>query len=152
MRSAARLLIIGVAVMLMPGFVQAQCPGKCEGACLQAAADAFARSVPDNKMFLMSVEDLARMVDEGNTELVILDVRPAQVYAKGHIKGSMSVPLPMVVEQMGGIPTQKKIAVVCSMDTNSAFAVAILRMHGRDAWIVDGGVIAWEGLGRELTK
>lgn len=152
MRSAMRLLVIGAAVMLIPYFAQAQCPGKCEGDCLRAAADSFARSVPENKMFLMSVEDLARMVDEGDTGLVILDVRPAQLYAKGHIKGSMSVPLPMIVEQMDAVSTKKKVAVVCSIDTNSAFAVAILRMHGRDAWIVDGGVIGWEGSGRELIR
>ncbi len=58
----------------------------------------------------------------------------------------------MLVEKLDSVPTGRKIAVVCSLDTNSAFGVAVLRMHKRDAWIAEGGVYAWERLGRELVK
>jgi rhodanese-related sulfurtransferase len=52
---------------------------------------------------------------------------------------------------MDMVPTDKKIAVVCTYDTNSAFAVSVMRIIGdRDAWVVVGGVPAWEEAGREL--
>jgi len=152
MKLASRLVIIAIAIMALPVFVNAQCTGKCDGTCLRTKADAFVKSVPENKMYLMSIEDLAEMVDAGKTEFVILDVRPTKNYENGHIKGAMNVPLPMVVNKMDSIPTGKKLAVVCSLDTNSAFAVAVLRMNGHDAWIVEGGIFAWEGLGRPLVK
>jgi rhodanese-related sulfurtransferase len=152
MRLAPKLLIIAVAVITLPALMNAQCPGKCTGACLQTKADAFVKSVPEQMMYLMSMEKLAEMVDAGNKDLVILDIRPPLHYEKGHIKGSMHIPLPMLVEKMETIPDGKKVAVVCSMDTNSAFAVAILAMNGHDAWIAEGGISGWEKLGREFVK
>ena len=152
MKLAPKLLIIAVAIMVLPAFMNAQCPGKCTGACVQTKADAFVKSVPEKMMFLMSAEHLAKMVDAGNKDFVILDIRPPQHYEKGHIKGSMNIPLPMLVEKMDAIPDGKKVAVVCSLDTNSAFAVVVLAMNGHDAWIVEDGISGWEKLGRELIK
>lgn len=152
MRSMLKLLFMAIAVLLLPASVEAQCSGTCEGACLRAATDAFVKSTTENRMFLMPVEEFARTIDEADSGLVVLDVRPAPVYARGHIAGSVNVPLPALVEQMESLPADRKIAVVCAIETRSAFAVAILRMHGRDAWIVEGGVHAWAGLGRELIE
>ena len=152
MKLAPKLLIIAVAIMVLPALMNAQCPGKCTGACVQTKADAFVKSVPEQMMYLMSTEKLAEMVDAGNKDFVIVDIRPPKHYEKGHIKGSMHIPLPMLVEKMDAIPDGKKVAVVCSMDTNSAFAVAVLAMNGHDAWIVEGGISGWEKLGRELVK
>jgi rhodanese-related sulfurtransferase len=152
MKLASRLIIIAVTIMVVPAFMNAQCTGKCDGTCLKTKADAFVKSVPENEMYLMSIEDLAEMIDGSKTEFVILDIRPTKHYENGHIKGALNVPLPMLVSKLDSIATGKKIAVVCSLDTNSAFAVAVLRMNGRDAWIVEGGVYAWEGLGRTLVK
>lgn len=152
MRLALRLLIIAIAIMALPTFLNAQCTGKCDGTCLKTTAEAFVKSVPENEMYLISIESLAEMVDAGKTDFVILDIRPPKHYEAGHINGAMNVPLPMVVGKLDSIPSGKKIAVVCSLDTNSAFAVAVLRINGRDAWIVEGGAYAWEGLGRKLVK
>ncbi|MDH4211652.1 MAG: rhodanese-like domain-containing protein [candidate division WOR-3 bacterium] len=147
-----KLAAIMLAILVLPALMTAQCTGKCDESCLKNAADTFVKSVPNNEMFLMSIETLAEMVDGGQTDYVILDIRPPQHYAAGHIEGAINIPLPMLVEKMQSAPTDKKVAVVCSLDTNSAFGVAVLRMHGRNAWIVEGGVYAWEGLDRKLVK
>ncbi|UCF70304.1 MAG: rhodanese-like domain-containing protein [candidate division WOR-3 bacterium] len=152
MKSAIKFAIIAIAIMALPAFLNAQCTGKCDGTCLKTEAEAFVKSVPQNNMYLLSIEDLATMVDEGRTDFVVLDIRPPKQYESGHIRGAMNVPLPMIVNKLDSIPSDKKIAVVCSFDTNSAFAVAVLRMNGRDAWIVEGGVYAWEGLDRKLVN
>lgn len=152
MKLAPKLLIIAVAVLALPAFMNAQCGGKCTGECVLEKADAFVKSVPENMMYLVSVEKLAEMIDAGNNDLAILDVRPAQHYSQGHIQGSMNIPLPMLIEKINSAPKDKKIAVVCTMDTNSAFAVAILRMNGHDAWIVGGGIPGWDQSGRSLVK
>jgi len=53
---------------------------------------------------------------------------------------------------MDMVPEDKTIAVVCTFDTNSAFAVAAMRIFGdRDAWVVVGGIPAWVDAGRELV-
>lgn len=152
MKLASKLLVVTLAVLVLPAFISAQCTDKCAGSCLKKAAEEFVKSVPGSEMFLMSIESLAEMIDGGENDYVILDIRPPKHYAAGHIEGAMNIPLPMLVDKLAAVPAGKKIAVVCSLDTNSAFGVAVLRMNKRDAWIVEGGIYAWEGLGRELVK
>jgi rhodanese-related sulfurtransferase len=152
MKFAPKLLIIAVAVMTLPALLSAQCGGKCSGTCVLEKADTFVKSVPDNMMYLVSVEKLADMIESGKTDFVVLDVRPPKFYEAGHIKGSMNIPLPMLVDKMGKVSKDNMVAVVCTIDTNSAFAVAVLQMNGYNAWVVDGGIPGWENSGRPLVK
>ncbi len=115
-------------------------------------ADKFLKSVPENMMYLMPVKSLINAVKQGENNVVILDIRPPVHYNNGHIKGALHIPMPMIVEKMEMIPKDKKIAVVCAMDTNSAFVVSVLRMFGYNAWVVDGGVPGWVKMGMPLEK
>jgi rhodanese-related sulfurtransferase len=117
-----------------------------------AKADAFLMSLVDNSLLLMEMQELIDAVDAGDESVVIVDVRPATLYDAGHIPDSINAPFPELVPNMDLVPTDKKIAVVCTFDTNSAFAVSVMRIFGdRDAWVVVGGVPAWEEAGRELV-
>ena len=117
-----------------------------------AKADAFLMSLVDNSLLLMEIQELIDAVDAGDESVVIVDVRPATLYDAGHIPDSINAPFPELVPNMDLVPTDKKIAVVCTFDTNSAFAVSVMRIFGdRDAWVVVGGVPAWEEAGRELV-
>lgn len=115
-------------------------------------ADAFLMSLVDNSLLLMEMQELIDAVDAGDESVVIVDVRPASLYDAGHIPDSINAPFPELVPNMDMVPVDKKIAVVCTFDTNSAFAVSVMRIFGdRDAWVVMGGVPAWEQAGRELV-
>ena len=152
MKLAPKLLTIAVLALTLPAIVNADCPGKCSGSCVMEQADSFVKSVPENLMYLMPQEKLAEMIDAGKMHFMVLDIRPPQSYGKGHIDGSVNIPLPTLVDKIGEIPKDKRINVVCTIDTNSAFAVAMLRMMGYNAWIVEGGVPGWENSGRALVK
>ena len=152
MKLAHKLLIIAVAIMAIPALMNAECPGKCSGVCVMEKGDTFVKSVPENMMFLMSAEKIAEMIDAGKMHFVVLDIRPPKSYSEGHIEGSMNIPLTMLVDKINSIPKDKRIAVVCTIDTNSAFAVAVLRMNGYNAWVVEGGVPGWEKSGLPLVK
>ncbi|MCR3884405.1 rhodanese-like domain-containing protein [Methanotrichaceae archaeon M04Ac] len=115
-------------------------------------ADEFLMSYPENNYYLMDVQELIDAVDAGDENLFVLDVRPAELYDAAHIPGSMNIPGPVLVTSMDMVPTDKKIAVVCTLDTNAAFAVTVLRIFAdHDAWILVGGPSAWEDAGRELV-
>lgn len=117
-------------------------------------ADEVMKGMMDNGLYLISISDVINAT-ENETEManwVILDVRPEEGYASGHIPDSMNIPFTNIVSDMDAVPADKKIAVVCFYDTNSAFAVAMLRVFGdRDAWVVQGGVPAWQDAGKELV-
>lgn len=115
-------------------------------------ADAFLMGLINNSLLLMEMQELIDAVDAGDESIVIVDVRPAPLYDAGHIPDSINAPFPELVPNMGMVPTDKKIAVVCTFDTNSAFSVSVMRIFGdRDAWVVVGGVPAWQEAGRELV-
>jgi rhodanese-related sulfurtransferase len=117
-----------------------------------AKADAFLMSLVDNRLLRMEMQELIDAVDAGDESVVIVDVRPASLYDAGHIPDSINAPFLELVPNMDLVPTDKKIAVVCTFDTNSAFAVSVMSIFGdRDAWVVVGGVPAWEEAGRELV-
>ena len=103
-------------------------------------------------MYVMPIEDLAELIDGDKTDVLIVDVRTDKTYAQGHIKGSINIPLPLIVEQLASVPQGKRIAVICLTERSSAFAVAVLRMHKHDAWIVEGGIKAWESQSRKLVR
>ena len=117
-------------------------------------ADEVMKGMMDNGLYLISISDVINAT-ENETEMadwVILDVRPLEGYASGHIPDSMNIPFTNIVSDMDAVPADKKIAVVCFYDTNSAFAVAMLRVFGdRDAWVVQGGIPAWQEAGKELV-
>ena len=82
----------------------------------------------------------------------IVDVRPAQLYATGHIPGAINIPLENLISQMGMIPAGQKVAVYCAIDTNAAFAVQTLRVYGgRDAFVLSGGIVAWQAAGMPVV-
>lgn len=117
-------------------------------------ADEFMKAMIDNGLYLISVSDVINAT-ENETEMagwIILDVRPEAGYASGHIPNSINIPFTNIISDMDAVPSDKKIAVFCTYDTNSALSVAMLRVFGdRDAWIVQGGIPAWQEAGKELV-
>ena len=117
-------------------------------------ANEFMKNLTDNGYYLMPMSDLINMT-ENETEManwVILDIRPEPRYALGHIAGAINVPFTDIIEKMETVPSDKKLAVVCGIDTNSAIVIAMLRVFGdRDAWIVEGGTPGWLKAGKEFV-
>ena len=117
-------------------------------------ANEFMKNLTDNGYYLMPMSDLIN-VTENETEMAnwaVLDVRPEPRYALGHIAGAINVPFTDIIEKMETVPSDKKLAVVCGIDTNSAIVVAMLRVFGdRDAWIVEGGTPGWLKAGKEFV-
>ena len=116
-----------------------------------AMAEEFLAALPDNSNYAISADELIAAIDAAE-DIVILDVRPADLFDAGHVDGAAGIPLPTLLAQMETLPADKKIAVVCMSDANSAFAVSILRIFGDfDAWVVTGGVQALVDAGEVLV-
>jgi rhodanese-related sulfurtransferase len=116
------------------------------------AADLFLKEAQKNTLFTLSIQDFLGSI-KTDPNWVIVDVSPAELYAQGHIPNALSIPLDDLIAGTGTIPAGKKAAVYSDSDINSAFAVEALRVFAnRDAWILQGGIPAWEAAGQTIDK
>jgi rhodanese-related sulfurtransferase len=55
-------------------------------------------------------------------------------------------------ERIGELPSEGQLLVVCAVGARSARAAGWLVRQGRDAVNLDGGLVEWQSVGRELVS
>lgn len=78
-------------------------------------------------------------------DVVVLDVRPAEEYAAGHIPGARSVPIDQLPARVGELPEGTDIVVYCRGEYCSLAqdAVRLLGERGRTAIRLSDGMLEW---------
>ena len=82
--------------------------------------------------------------------IMILDVRTKEEYDKGHIHGSVHLPVDDVEEMAEAILTDKNATIYtqCKSGVRSARAAeTLLRKGYRNVKNMKGGILAWQGAG-----
>jgi rhodanese-related sulfurtransferase/DNA-binding transcriptional ArsR family regulator len=93
-------------------------------------------------------EELARRLEDGD-ELVVLDVRPAEEHAAGHLPGAVSIPLPELRRRLRDLPRDREIVAYCR-GPFCAFAheaVEVLTDAGLSARRLEDGLPEWAAAG-----
>lgn len=82
-------------------------------------------------------------------EVVVLDVRPSDEYAYGHLPYARSMPLPEIKKRLAELPADKEIVAYCRgpFCMLSAEAVQVLRAHGYHALKIADGPPEWLAAG-----
>lgn len=75
--------------------------------------------------------DLGQKIKEG---AVIVDVRTADEYRSGHVKGSINIPLDRIQEQLKKIDKSKPVITCCRSGARSGMASDVLKRHGFDVY------------------
>ena len=85
--------------------------------------------------------------------VTLLDVRPPDEFAVGHVPGALNIPLAELKARLGEIPTSTNVVAYCRGPwCVLAFdAVALLREAGRNAHRLDGGLPEWRRAGRPVV-
>lgn len=149
------------------GFVQARRDGKRvlyrlgSGPIVQllAALDVYAQhqrselqalSRGDHVEAISGDELFARM---NEASITVLDVRPAQEFAAGHLPGAINIPLDDLQRRLAELPANQEIAAYCRGPycVLSVQAVAALRRHGLPARRLDSGYDQWQAAGRPVS-
>lgn len=96
-------------------------------------------------------DDLDQKVADGL--VTMLDVRPADEFAQGHLPGALNIPLAELPARLAGLPLDRDVVAYCRGPwCVLAFeAVALLRSAGRRAHRLDGGLPEWRRAGREVA-
>lgn len=85
--------------------------------------------------------------------VTVLDVRPREEYAAGHIAGAVSVPLPELERRLGELPKDREIVAYCRgrFCVLAVEAVVRLRAKGYRAVRLEDGVQDWRARGFRIT-
>lgn len=99
----------------------------------------------------ISVEEFRDRTDDG---ILLIDVRPAEEYARGHLPGAISIPLSELRRRMDEIPKDADIVAYCEGPYcfASAHAVRWFTEAGRKSQRIDGGLAHWVRSGEVLTE
>jgi len=90
------------------------------------------------------------LLDRAKKGLVtVLDVRPAEEYAAGHLPGAVSVPLERLESGLAKLPKKREVVAYCRGPycLMSFEAVALLRKRGWKARRLEAGFPEWKAAG-----
>jgi rhodanese-related sulfurtransferase len=99
----------------------------------------------------VSRDELLHRVERG--EATVLDVRPAEEYAAGHIPGAVSIPLDELTDRIGELPADAEIVAYCrgAYCVFAHDAVRLLAAHGRTARHLADGILEWRAADLPLS-
>lgn len=98
----------------------------------------------------VTADELSRRMTDG--DVVVLDVRPAQEYAAGHIAGARSMPVSDMSNRLDELPRDREYIAYCRGPycVYADEAVALLRANGRAAQRLTEGYPEWWLAGRPV--
>jgi rhodanese-related sulfurtransferase len=78
-------------------------------------------------------------------EVVVLDVRPAEEYAAGHIPGALSIPVEELADRIAELPADTEVVAYCRGEycVMAHDAVRLLNARGRRAARLSDGMLEW---------
>jgi len=97
----------------------------------------------------LTPQQAAERLARGEIELV--DVREADEWQDGHAPGARHIPLAELASRLADVPRECPIAFLCRSGGRSEVATELARRHGIEALDVDGGLLAWQRAGLDLT-
>jgi rhodanese-related sulfurtransferase len=95
-----------------------------------------------------------RLGSPSRDEPFLLDIRPESAFASRAIEGSHNLPVygdlrrgdeSVLRDQLGDVPTDSDVVVVCKMGVVARRATSVLREEGYDASTLLGGMSGWTG-------
>lgn len=84
--------------------------------------------------------------------VAVIDVRQPAEWRRGHIQGSVNLPLSQLASRLHKLPTGKPIVTVCASGHRSAVAARTLQNAGHAAENLKGGIRAWTRTGLPLRS
>jgi len=95
------------------------------------------------------LEDTDRLPRDGSA--ILLDVRTAKEYARGHIEGFVNIPVDELRQRLDEVETQKPVYVICQSGLRSYIACRILEGNGYDAYNFSGGYRFYDAVTNDRT-
>jgi rhodanese-related sulfurtransferase len=127
------------------------------GAC--AAVVGCQDSVSDKDISRIGLGEVQRLSKEKGDKVMLLDPRPANQFAAGHLPGAVNVPLEQIPSEKGQLAPAllaPKYVVVYGTNPGDGYAIAatkrLMRAGQGGARLFPGGVSEWQGAGLKVDS
>ncbi len=90
-------------------------------------------------------EKLATLIEDGEPEHVLIDVRTPSEHSEGHIPTAVNIPLSEIEAQIPDIPPTCLTIVYCRSGGRSKRAAEVLLKAGFEYVVDFGGIYRWTG-------
>src|SRR5258707_5191585 len=86
--------------------------------------------------------------------VVVLDVRPSEEFAAGHLPGAVNIPIHELEKRLKELPKRKEVIAYCRGPycLMSYDAVSLLRKKGRNARRLEAGLPEWRAAGFRVER
>ena len=85
-----------------------------------------------------------------NRSVLVVDVRQPAEWRRGHIRGSINLPLTQLGSRLYRLPNDKTIVTVCASGHRSAVAARTLQQAGYRVENLKGGMRSWARAGLQV--
>ena len=120
---------------------------------LALVAVLFVGSVALAGVGVIGASEIQQLLAKESAGVMLLDVRTSGEFARGHMPGSVLIPMRQVPGQLLAIPRNKKVVVVCATGARSG-AVARFLIEQGYPWVrnYSGGMSDWAGRGLPVIR
>jgi rhodanese-related sulfurtransferase len=115
-----------------PAWKQAYGAAPAAGAAAPAAKPAQAAIEAGPKGDTITVASFNKIMAEAPDSIMLVDVRDAGEFAKGHMKGAVNIPVGDMMDKAASLPAAKPIVFVCATGARSGEAYDIVKMDRKD--------------------
>ena len=115
----------------------------------EATWDAYKKVVADTqaKNFPLDAAKAKELIQGNESKYLIVDMRAAEDYAKGHVKGAVNLPIGAFATNLDKLPTDKTLLLYCYSGQNSGLAMVPLKALGYKAISISKGFPSVEQAG-----
>lgn len=117
-----------------------------------AAWDGFKKMVADNtaKTFPLDPAKAKEILAGNESKYLVIDLRSAEDYAKGHMKGAVNIPLANFADNLSKLPMDKTLMLYCYSGQTSALMTTPLKAYGYKVVSISRGFPSLEKAGFAL--
>src|SRR6266508_6430524 len=97
---------------------------------------------------LVPASEVWASLHAGTGKYFVVDVRPAEDYAKGHVPGALSLPIDVLFrpESLAKLPPRETpLLLLCKTGHTESMALGGLAALGYEPWVMRFGMMGWDG-------
>lgn len=98
---------------------------------------------PDTN-FIIGTKELLELVEENPDAIMVLDIRSAEDFGKGHIEGAINIPFKEVGKNYDKLPKNKPVYIICYTGQTAGITTAMLRVVDINAISLNRGMTGWD--------